>query len=91
MPRKKLPVEMQQLKMDAIDGMATKSGPMDNFIEGSSKSKKKIHFIKGKFSLFPMETILSIPRELEYLKSLVKLARKKHNESIKSTNVIGVE
>lgn len=38
-----------------------------------------------------METILSIPRELEYLESLVKLARKKHDESIKFINVIGVE
>jgi hypothetical protein len=38
-----------------------------------------------------METILSITRELEYLESLVKLARKKHNESIKFANVIGVE
>jgi hypothetical protein len=38
-----------------------------------------------------METILSIPKELEYLESLVKLARKKHNESVKFANVIRVE
>jgi hypothetical protein len=77
--------------MDAVDGRATKLGPMDNFIKGSSRSKNIIHFIKGKISLSPMETILSITRELEYLESLVKLARKKHNESIKFANVIGVE
>jgi len=35
------------------------------------------HFIKGKVSLSPMETILMIPRELEHLESLVKLARRK--------------
>jgi hypothetical protein len=33
------------------------------------------NIIKGKISFMPMETILTIPRELEYLKALVKLAR----------------
>jgi hypothetical protein len=41
------------------------------------KSKILSHFIKGKISLSPMETILMIPRELEHLESLVKLARRK--------------
>jgi len=41
------------------------------------KSKILSHFIKGKVSLTPMETIFIIPRELEYLKGLVKLARKR--------------
>jgi hypothetical protein len=31
------------------------------------KSKIIFHFIKGKISLTPMETILTIPREQEYL------------------------
>jgi len=35
------------------------------------------HFIKGKIFLTPMETILTIPRKLEYLEGLVKLARRK--------------
>ncbi len=39
------------------------------------RSKILSHFIKGKISLSPMETILMIPRELEHLESLVKLAR----------------
>jgi hypothetical protein len=45
--------------------------------ETSVKSKILSHFIKGKFSLSPMETILMIPWELEHLESLVRLARQK--------------
>ncbi len=45
--------------------------------ETTIKSKILSHFIKGKISLSPMETILMIPGELEHLESLVKLARRK--------------
>jgi hypothetical protein len=41
------------------------------------KFKTFYHFIKGKISLTPMETILIILGELEYLEGLVKLARRK--------------
>ncbi len=42
------------------------------------RSKIFNHFIKGKKTLSPMETIVAaISRELESLKNLVKLARKK--------------
>jgi hypothetical protein len=34
----------------------------------------------GKISLTPMEMILTIPRELEYLEGLIKLARRCKNE-----------
>ncbi len=43
------------------------------------RSKILSHFVKGKISLSPMETILMIPGELEHLESLVKLARRKKN------------
>jgi hypothetical protein len=43
------------------------------------KSKILSHFIKGKISLSPMETILMIPGELEHLESLVKLACRKED------------
>jgi hypothetical protein len=49
------------------------------------------HFIKGKISLSPMETILFILNELESLESLVKLARKKRNKGLKITNLTKVE
>jgi hypothetical protein len=45
----------------------------------SVRSKILSHFIKGKISLSPMETILMIPGELEHLESLVKLARRKRD------------
>jgi len=45
--------------------------------ETTVKSKILSHFIKGKISLSPMETVLMIPGELEHLESLVKLARGK--------------
>ncbi len=38
-------------------------------------SKILSHFIKGKISLSPIETILMIPKKLQHLESLVKLAR----------------
>jgi hypothetical protein len=49
------------------------------------------NFIKGKISLSPMETILSIPGELEYQESLVKLAWKKQDEGLKLANVVKAE
>jgi hypothetical protein len=39
------------------------------------KSKILSHFIKRKISFSPMETILMIPRALEHLESLVRLAK----------------
>jgi hypothetical protein len=45
--------------------------------ESIVRSKILSHFIKGKISLSPMETILMIPRKLEHLESLVKLARRR--------------
>jgi len=47
--------------------------------EASVKSKILSHFIKGKVSLSPMETVLMIPGELEHLENLVKLARRKRD------------
>jgi hypothetical protein len=51
--------------------------------ETSVRSKILSHFIKGKISLSPMETVLMILGELEHLESLVKLARKKKDAKAK--------
>jgi hypothetical protein len=48
----------------------------------SVRSKILAHFIKGKVSLSPMETILMIPGELGHLESLVKLARRKRDSEV---------
>jgi hypothetical protein len=54
------------------------------------RSKILTHFIKGKIHVTPMQTILTIPRELEYLEWLVTLTRRRKNEKHKTvpTNVV---
>ncbi|CAM6073749.1 unnamed protein product [Sphagnum tenellum] len=51
------------------------------------KSKILSHFIKGKISLSPMETVLMIPGELEHLESLVKLTRRKRDSETNENQV----
>jgi len=55
--------------------------------EESIKSKILSHFVKGKVSLTPMETVMMIPRELEHLENLVKVARKKKDTEATNTQV----
>jgi predicted aspartyl protease len=55
--------------------------------ETTVRSKILSHFIKGKVSLTPMETILMILGELEHLESLVKLARRKKDAEIVNDQV----
>jgi len=55
--------------------------------EATVKSKILSHFIKGKISLSPMETILMIPGELEHLESLVKLARRRKDSEANENQV----
>ncbi len=55
--------------------------------ETSVRSKILSHFIKGKTSLTPMETVLMIPGELEHLESLVKLARRQKDAEVVSDQV----
>jgi hypothetical protein len=56
----------------------------------SVRSKILSHFIKGKISLSPMETILMIPGELEHFESLVKLARRKRDSEATENQVLVV-
>ncbi len=44
------------------------------------RSKILLHFMKGHIFLTPMETIMRIPRKLEYLEGLVKLDKRKKDE-----------
>ncbi|CAK9877071.1 unnamed protein product [Sphagnum jensenii] len=55
--------------------------------ETTVKSKILSHFIKGKISLSPMETLLMILGELEHLESLVKLARRKKDAETMADHV----
>ncbi len=58
--------------------------------ESTIRFKILTHFIKGKISLTPIDTILTIPRELKYMEVLVKLTKKHKNEKHKivPTNVV---
>ncbi len=58
--------------------------------DASVRSKILSHFVKGKISLSPMETILMIPSELEHLATLVKLARKKRDSKATENQVLVV-
>ncbi|CAN5966763.1 unnamed protein product [Sphagnum jensenii] len=51
------------------------------------RSKILSHFIKGKVSLSPMETMLLVPGELEHLESLVKLARRRRDSEVSENQV----
>jgi predicted aspartyl protease len=55
--------------------------------DAAVRSKILSHFIKGKVSLSPMETILLIPGELEHLESLVKLARRRRDSEVNENQV----
>jgi predicted aspartyl protease len=55
--------------------------------DATIRSKILSHFIKGKISLSPMETILMILGELEHLESLVKLARRRRDSEANENQV----
>jgi len=78
-PRRRMPVEVASTGTPEVakEGIGANR---ENFV----RSKILSHFIKGRISLTPMETVLMIPRELEHLESLVKLVRKK--KDAKATN-----
>jgi predicted aspartyl protease len=80
-PRRRTPVEVAPTG-NVPSPEVTEEGTRVNR-ETTVKSKILSHFIKGKITLSPMETILMIPGELKHLESLVKLARrKKDTESV---------
>jgi hypothetical protein len=71
-PRKRMPIDI------APGGVvptlkATGDGLGVNW-DTTIRSKILSHFIKGKISLSPMETILMILKQLEQLESLIRLA-----------------
>lgn len=48
------------------------------------------HFIRGKISLTPMETILIVSRKLEYFEGLVKLAIRRKDVETSQSHVVGI-
>jgi hypothetical protein len=87
-PRRRTPVEVTPERPGPIPeavGEGIGAGR-----DASIRSKILSHFIKGKVSLSPMETILMIPGELEHLESLVKLARRKRDSEATKNQVLVV-
>jgi len=84
-PRRRVPVEVTPTTSEQThDATIGNSG----INRGESvRSKILSHFIKGKISLTPMETMMMIPGELEHLESLVEVARKKKDVETANTQV----
>ncbi len=80
-PRRRVPVVAAPAAPDGvIEGVGANR-------DESVRSKILSHFIKGKISLTPMETVMMIPGELEHLESLVKVAWKKKDAEATSNQV----
>jgi len=87
-PRRRMPVEVAptgNVPSPEVQGEGTGVSQ-----ETVVKLKILSHFIKGKISLSPMEIVLMIPRELEHLESLVKLARRKKDAKTMNDQVFVV-
>jgi hypothetical protein len=76
-PRRRTPVDVTPRGVAPIPKAESEGVGANRDI--SVRSKILSHFIKEEIPLFPMETILMIPGELEHLESLVKLARRKRD------------
>ncbi len=77
MPRRRTPVDVTPGGIAPVPEAEREGAGMSRDV--SVKSKILSHFIKGKISLSPMETVLMIPGELEHLDSLVKLVRRRRD------------
>ncbi len=78
-PKKRLPIIANPIEEQEEGIVEEKQRGGNMGFEVAVKSNFFSHFIKGKISLIPMETILIILGKLEYLEGLVKLARRGKN------------
>ncbi|CAK9874053.1 unnamed protein product [Sphagnum jensenii] len=84
-PRRRVPVETTPTAV-GVTADATMAESRASR-EESVKSKILSHFVTGKISLTPMETVMMIPRELEHLENLVKVAWRKKDTKTTNTQV----
>jgi predicted aspartyl protease len=84
-PRRRVPVEVPAGGADLTPQIVGDGLGADR--DAAVRSKILSHFIKGRISLSPMETILLIPGELEHLESLVKLARQRKDTDVHENQV----
>jgi predicted aspartyl protease len=81
-PKRKLLMQANEVEEIVKQAKGTDVGDrtIEAILDSSARSKILLHFMKGRITLTPMETIMPIPKELEYLEGLVKLARRKKDE-----------
>ncbi|CAK9253662.1 unnamed protein product [Sphagnum jensenii] len=84
-PRRRTPIEVTPGGIAPVPTAENEGVGMGR--ETPIKSKILSHFIKGKVSLSPMETVLMIPGELEHLENLVKLARRRRDSETPKNQV----
>ncbi len=84
-PRRRVPVEVASGGAEPTPQAVGDGIGADR--DATIRSKILSHFIKGKISLSPMETILMILGELEHLESLVKLARRRRDSEANENQV----
>jgi predicted aspartyl protease len=84
-PRRRIPVEVPAADTSPTPEIAGDSTVVGR--ENSIRSKILSHFIKGKISLTPMETVMMIPGELEQLENLVKVARRRKDAGVANNQV----
>jgi predicted aspartyl protease len=84
-PRRRTPINVTSGGIAPVPKAEREGASMSRDV--SMKSKILSHFIKGKISLSPMETVLMIPGELEHLESLVKLTRSKRDSETTENQV----
>jgi hypothetical protein len=87
-PRRRTPVDVTTGGISLVPEAEREGAGVSRDV--SVKSKILSHFIKGKISLSPMETVLMIPGELENLESLVKLARRRRDSDTIENQVSAV-
>ncbi|CAK9882632.1 unnamed protein product [Sphagnum jensenii] len=82
-PRRRMSVELTPAGAVPQAEVVEDGGTVNR--ENSIRSKILSHFIKGKVSLTPMETVMMIPGKLEQLENLVKVARRKRDAEAEGT------
>ncbi len=79
-PRCRLPVEVPPANTVPSTDVAEDNTGVNR--EDSIRSKILSHFVKGKISLTPMETVMMISGELEQLENLVKVTKRKKDAEV---------
>jgi hypothetical protein len=81
-PKRRLLMQVNEAEgiIKQVEGVKARDRTREVMFDFGARSKKKLHFMKGWIFLTPMETIMRILKELEYLEGLVKLARRNKDE-----------